>query len=58
MTPALYEDLNNLIFIEFELNNSNNSKEKIKYIKEINNEFVDKDIHLVLNVIIIILNHN
>jgi hypothetical protein len=50
-TPGHYQDLNNFIFLEFELNKTTNEKDWVKYLKEINNDFVDKDIHLVLNVI-------
>ncbi len=48
--PGHYEDQNNFIFLEFELCKTSNAKDWVKYLKEINNDFVDKDIHLVLNV--------
>ena len=44
------ENLNNIIFMEFDLRNSNISKEKLKQFIEINNEFVEKEMFFVLNV--------
>ena len=44
------ENLNNIIFMEFDLRNSNISKEKLKHFIEINNEFVEKEMFFVLNV--------
>lgn len=44
------ENLNNIFFLEFDLKNSNISKEKLKHFIEINNDFVDKEMFFVLNV--------
>jgi hypothetical protein len=50
---GINENLNNIIFFEFDLNSSNITKEHVKCFKEINNDFVEKEIHFVLNVIIL-----
>jgi hypothetical protein len=43
------ENLNNIIFLEFEINSNSISKDHLKYFREINNDFVEKEIHFVLN---------
>jgi len=43
------ENLSNLVFLEFELVSSSHD---LKHFKEINNDFVEKEINFVLNVII------
>jgi hypothetical protein len=40
----------NVVFVEFDLNNNYTSKEHLKFFKDINNEYVDKEIYFVLNV--------
>jgi len=47
---AIKENLNNIFFLEFELNKENEEIEKIKLFTEINNEKVNKDINFNLNV--------
>lgn len=46
------DNLSNIIFLEFDMNNNSISKEHLKFFKEINNEYVEKEIHFVLNVYI------
>ena len=41
------DNLKNLVFLEFELISSSND---LKHFKEINNEFVEREINFVLNV--------
>ena len=48
---GIAENLNNLFFLEFDLSNSSSNKEKIKFLREINNECVEREIFFVLNVI-------
>ncbi len=43
------ENLNNLVFLDFELISSS---QDLKHFKEINNDFVEKEINFVLNVTI------
>jgi hypothetical protein len=53
MTDCILGDnLNKVVFLEFDMNANNISKDHLKSFREINNEFVDKEIHFVLNVII------
>lgn len=40
----------NVLFVEFDLNNNNTSKEYLRFLRDINNQFVDREIHFVLNV--------
>lgn len=47
---GINEKLNNVFFIEFDLDSNNISKEHLKAFREINNDFVEKEIHFVLNV--------
>jgi hypothetical protein len=47
------DNLSNIIFLEFDINSNNISKEHLKYFREVNNDFVDKEIHFVLNVLLI-----
>ena len=47
---GISDNLQRLIFLEFDLYNSNITKDHIKYFREVNNNFVDKEIHFVLNV--------
>lgn len=47
---AVQENLQNIVFLEFELENSSLNKEHLKYFREVNNNFVDKEINFVLNV--------
>ena len=47
------ENRQNVVFLEFELDNSALNKEHLKYFREVNNNFVDKDVSFVLNVKII-----
>jgi len=44
------DNLLNVVFLEFELENSNLNKEHLKYFREVNNNFVDKEISFALNV--------
>ena len=44
------ENLKNIIFIEFDLKNSQINKDKLKHFVEINNNFVKKEMFFVLNV--------
>ncbi len=48
---GISDNLNNLFFLEFDLNNAvSNNKEKLKFLREINNECVEREIFFVLNV--------
>jgi hypothetical protein len=50
---------NPMLFFEFDLESSGISKDHLKSFREINNEFVDKEIHFILNVTFyIFLNKN
>jgi hypothetical protein len=44
------ENLNNIVFMEFDLKNSKIFNEKLKHFIEINNDFVEKEILFNLNV--------
>jgi hypothetical protein len=44
------DDMENIIFLEFDLINSQNPKEVVKHFTDINSNFVDKEIHFKLNV--------
>ncbi len=41
---------NSMLFLEFDLMGSNISKDHLRSFREINQEFVDKEIHFVINV--------
>jgi hypothetical protein len=47
---GISENLNNIFFLEFDLNNTMNNKDKMKILREINNECVEREIFFVLNV--------
>jgi hypothetical protein len=47
---GVVENLNNIFFLQFDLNNGSN-KDQVKYLREINQEFVDREIFFILNVI-------
>lgn len=47
---GLIENLQNIVFLEFELDNTTLNKDHLKYFREVNNNFVDKEINFVLNV--------
>jgi hypothetical protein len=50
---GISENLNNIFFLEFDLSKTEASnKDKLKYLREINNECVEREIFFVLNVII------
>jgi hypothetical protein len=49
---GISDNLKNIFFLEFDLTNSNNKEAKI--LREINQEFVDKEIFFNLNVLIFI----
>lgn len=49
---GISDNLRRLVFLEFDLFNSNIAKDHIKYFREVNNNFVEKEIHFVLNVTI------
>ena len=54
-SPNYHDDTNlNLIFLEFELDQTKNAKDKVKYLTEVNNDFVEMDFHFVLNVIFLL----
>ncbi len=44
------DNLQNIFFLEFDLTNTFTNKEKLKFLREINNECVERDIFFVLNV--------
>ena len=46
-----YLDFTNLIFLEFDIVNTSMSKEHLRFFREINNDYVDKEIHFNVNVI-------
>jgi len=48
---SLTENLNNIFFLEFDLSKSSINKEKLRMIREINNDCVEREIFFVLNVI-------
>lgn len=51
MTDCIIGDnLSNIVFLEFDLNANGISRDHLKTLREINNDFVDKEIHFVLNV--------
>jgi hypothetical protein len=43
------ENLNNIFFLEFDLANSNH-KDQIKFLRDINQEYVDREVFFILNV--------
>lgn len=43
---------NPILFFEFDLDSTGISKDHLKNFREINNEFVDKEMHFILNVIL------
>jgi hypothetical protein len=47
-----YESLDHLYFLEFDINNCGIPKDHLKIFKEVNNDFVEQEIHFVLNVIL------
>ena len=47
---GMVENLQNIVFLEFELDNTTLNKDHLKYFREVNNNFVDKEINFVLNV--------
>lgn len=47
---GIHENLQNIAFLEFDLDNTTMTKDHIKYFREVNNNFVEKEIHFVLNV--------
>ena len=47
---GIHENLQNIVFLEFDLDNTSISKDHIKYFREVNNNFVEKEINFVLNV--------
>jgi hypothetical protein len=51
MVEHPYLDFSNLIFLEFDIINTSMSKEQLRFFREINNDYVDKEIHFNLNVI-------
>jgi hypothetical protein len=44
------QNLSNMMFMEFDILNSEVSREHLKSLQEINNDFVEKEIHFVFNV--------
>jgi len=44
------ENLNIIFFLEFDLTNTSVNKEQLKYLREINQEYVDKEVFFTLNV--------
>jgi hypothetical protein len=46
---GITENLKNLFFLEFDLTNTLSNKEKLKFLREINNECVEREIFFVLN---------
>jgi hypothetical protein len=49
---SLTENLNNIFFLEFDLSKSSINKEKLRMMREINNDCVEREIYFVLNVIL------
>jgi hypothetical protein len=47
---GISENLQNIFFLEFDLTNTFTNKEKLKFLREINNDCVERDIFFVLNV--------
>lgn len=47
---GISDNLNNLFFLEFDLTNTLSNKEKLKFLREINNDCVEREIFFVLNV--------
>lgn len=47
---GISDNLNNLFFLEFDLTNTISNKEKLKFLREINNDCVEKEMFFVLNV--------
>ena len=53
MTESSNANDQNVFFLEFDLSTSNAKKDHLKNVREINNDFVEKEIHFVLNVFLI-----
>ena len=49
---SINQNLNNIFFLEFDLTKSLSNKDKLKILREINNECVEREIFFNLNVII------
>jgi hypothetical protein len=47
---GILDNLQNIVFLEFELDNTTLNKDHLKFFREVNNNFVDKEINFVLNV--------
>ena len=47
---SLNENLNNIFFLEFDLSKTLSNKEKLRILREINNECVEREIFFILNV--------
>lgn len=47
---GINENLQNIFFLEFDLAKSTINKEKLKFLREINNECVEREVFFVLNV--------
>lgn len=45
------ENLNNIFFLEFDLMSNSNNKEQIKFLRDINQEYVDREVYFILNVL-------
>lgn len=48
---SMNENLNNIFFLEFDLSKTLSNKDKLRMLREINNECVEREIFFVLNVI-------
>ena len=48
---GISENLQNIFFLEFDLAKSSTNKEKLKFLRDISNECVDREIFFSLNVI-------
>lgn len=46
---AISSNLTNIFFLEFDLNGKD-KEQQLKFLKEVNNDFVDKEINFVLSV--------
>jgi hypothetical protein len=47
---GISDNLNNIFFLEFDLTLCSNNKDNLKFLREINNECVEREIFFVLNV--------
>lgn len=47
---GISDNLNNIFFLEFDLTNTTSNKDQLKFLREINQECVDKEIFFILNV--------